>query len=82
MSNNSKKYGPEPLAEEEKRLSVTLSISNKTYPRLRRLRSAFLHNECHEPTQAELEELIRQLAYRAIDAYCEQAERDEEVQIS
>lgn len=75
------KYGPAPLAETEKRVTVTLSVSNKGYPRLRRLRAAFLHQEAHEPTQAELEMLIKQLAYQAIDAYCEASERDEEATI-
>lgn len=76
-----KKYGPEPLTENERRITATLSVSNKKYPRLRRLRAAFLHNECHEPSQAELEELIKLIAYRAIDTYCDQAERDEEAMI-
>lgn len=79
MSSN--KYGPAPLAETEKRITATLSVSNKDFPRLRRLRAAFVQKECREPTKEELEELIKTLSYRAIDAYCDQAERDEESMI-
>ncbi len=72
------KYGPAALPEKERRLTVSLSLSNKEYPRLRRFRDAAEAKEGHVLSDAELNELAKELAYRAIDAYCEGIERDNE----
>ncbi len=77
------KYGPAALPEKERRLTVSLSLSNKItpeqdYPRLRRFRDAAEAREGHVLSDAELNELAKTLAYRAIDAYSEGVERDNE----
>jgi hypothetical protein len=75
------KYGPAPLEEGERRLSISLSLSNKNYPRLRRFRAAAECKEGGTLTNEQLIELAQTLAYAAIDAYCETVERDNEVMI-
>lgn len=67
-----KKYGPPPLAEEERRLSVSVSISNKeSGQRLRRFRAAAHAFLGGPPRNAELRALACTLALAAIDAWCE-----------
>lgn len=75
------KYGPAPLPEEAQRILASLSISNKEYPRLSRLRASSAFQLGHELSREELIELVKHLAYQAIDAYCEQVERSQETLI-
>lgn len=73
--------GPASLPEEEKRISVPFSLSNKEYPRLQKLRAAFEVREGHPPTNEELQLLAKNLAFAAIDAYCEASLHEEELLI-
>jgi hypothetical protein len=66
------------LPEEARRLQVQLSVSNKDYPRLKRLREAFEAKEGHIPSRDELVELAQSLGYQAIDAYCESVKQEQE----
>lgn len=66
------KYGPAPYPETDRRLAILLSVSNKEAPRLKLLRAAFQAKEGRAPSREELINLVKALAYQAIDAYSQQ----------